>query len=263
MKSTRISKEDVITSNERFYDQISSVYDTVDSRRSDGLDHNWLRSIIQSIHNRLNISFADQELTFLDAGAGSGFLSYMCNDYFSQNYLVDLSQKMLDRIEIKNSIKIKADCDSIPLDDETIHFIGAFATLHHLYQPLDFFKESFRLLKKDGIIYTDHDIEQSFVKNFNLPLKIYRYFFDHGPKYIEASPESTIEDYEISEFHGDTGLCGSELEKELYKIGFREVRATYHWCGGGVPEKILSLMGLKKILSRRGFAPNLRIIAKK
>lgn len=262
MNKNKLTKDDVIKSNEIFYDKIATVYEKVDTRRGTDLDYSWLSEINENIHRSLASRFSE-ELLFVDAGAGSGFLSEKAQKFFRNISLIDLSQAMLDRIHIPNAKKIRGDCSHMPFESNSIHYVGAFATLHHLYDPNEFFKEAFRVLKPGGFLYTDHDIEKSFVRNFKIPLSIFRFFYDHGPKYIAACPESKMEEYEISEFHGGTGLSGKVIVQQLKDAGFSKVEAFYHWEGGGTPEVIVRKAGLKKLMSRRGFAPNLRIIAQK
>jgi len=262
VEKNEISKEEVIQSNKNFYDLIAGVYEKVDTRRNRGLDYSWLRKINDEIFHSLKERFSG-ELEFVDAGAGSGFLADQAKEYFKKISLIDLSAPMLDKINIPNAKKIVGDCTQMPLPDNSVHYIGAFATLHHLFEPRDLFTEAFRVLKNGGVFYSDHDIEESFVRHFKVPLKVFRFFNDHGPKYIAACPQSKMKDYEISEFHGGTGLSGRKLLAQLKEIGFSEINVTYHWNGGGAPEKILDFLKIKKLLSREGFAPNLRIIARK
>ncbi len=263
LERNKITKDQVLQSNKKFYDQIADVYDSVDSRRSQDLSYDWLEQINFKISELIKKRFLNEEIIFVDAGAGSGFLSKKAKKYFRNIHLIDLSPAMLDKIQIDNANKIVGDCTKMPFQDQTIHCVGAFATLHHLYDPLDFFKDAYRVLKPGGFVYTDHDIEYKFVRYFKIPLKIYRYFFDHGPKYISACPECSITDYELSEYHGEIGISGEKLVKALRLIGFTTIEVSYHWEGGGFPEKILGFLKLKKFLSRAGFAPNLRIIASK
>lgn len=263
MNKKDFSKDDVIRSNEVFYDKIASVYEKVDSRRNSGLDFQWLKSINKAIRNQLDEKFPGTKHVFVDAGAGSGFLAENAKEYFSDITLIDLSKAMLDRIDIPGARKIQGDCSRMPLEPDSVHYVGAFATLHHLFDPEEFFREAYRVLATGGILYTDHDIEKSFVSIFKLPLLIFRFFYDHGPKYIHACPESKMEDYEISEFHGGTGLSGKVIVGQLKSIGFSKIRVEYHWDGGGMPEKIVTKLALRSLMSRRGLAPNLRIIAEK
>jgi len=252
-----MNSTEVLEANKRFYDQIASVYEQADSRRADHVDHSWIDPLLQSFNP------AQKPLKFLDAGSGSGFLSLKAQHFFQDLTLVDISQKMLDRIPLKSASKICADCSHIPLPDQSFDVIGAFATLHHLFDPKDFFRETHRLLKPGGILYTDHDIEKHFIQHFGIPLRAYRWFFDHGPKYLKLCPEARKDDYFTSEFHGQRGLDVNVLADQLKALGFEVETKLCHWEGMGPVAKTLSQLKLQKPLTRKGFAPVLRLIARK
>lgn len=262
---SKIDSKAVAAANQRFYDQIAAVYDQVDSRRAGKIDHAWLDDVLARIVATLECSTGRSraELAMLDAGAGSGFLAERASRFFGNLTLLDVSQAMLDRIAIPGARKLKGDCSSIPLGDESIDFIGAFATLHHLFNPSEFFAEAYRVLRKGGVLYCDHDIEQTFVRRFRLPLRAYRALFDHGHGYLEKCPAASKQDYNLSEFHGDRGLDGAELTRSLAALGFKVTTVSYHWDGMGAPAALLKVLGLKNALSARGFAPILRLVAVK
>lgn len=250
----------VATANKNFYDQIASVYDQIDSRRGEN-KHEWIDQVFTHALGLLDKKSGSP--TFLDAGSGSGFLAMKAKEYFKDLVLVDISPAMLEQIPITGQRKIVADCANIPLPDASVDMIGAFATLHHLYSPRDFFKEAARLLKKGGLLYTDHDIECHFVDNFKLPLSLYRHFFDHGIDYLKVCPQAQAEDYHLSEFHGDNGLNAALLKKELEELGFSCLELTYHWQGMGLPGKVIEFSTLDSLFNRPGMAPVFRLIARK
>lgn len=232
--------------NRRFYEAIAPVYEKVDQRRSGARDHGWLKEILRSL--------ARPDAILLDLGAGTAFLSKLALPYFDRVIAADLSPAVLQLIEEPGIEKLCAACEEVPLESGSVDVVAAFATLHHLYDPRETFREAHRLLKSGGKLYTDHDIERSFVGNFRWPLRIYRHFFDHGHKYLAASPELSEQDYALTEFHGENGLSGPALEKALKEIGFREVEITYHWHG---------LLPFTPPWKVKGLSPLLRIIATK
>ncbi len=249
-----VSAHDVARANERFYDRIASVYDQVDSRRSSGDEHAWVDRLLAEMR-------ASSGGRFLDAGLGSGFLARRAVGRFDRVSVLDISKEMLARIDVPGAEKIHGDCTAMPIDDGSVDVVGAFATLHHLFEPVAFFREAHRVLAPGGVLYTDHDIEQRFVRRFKVPLTLHRAFFDHGKGYLRACPEATEADYTLSEFHGDRGLDGPALASALERIGFRSVALTYHWQGMEPFRGALARMGIEQRMSRRGRAPILRLIA--
>lgn len=256
----------IVEANRKVYDNIAHIYDSVDRRRSGQQAHKWIDKILQREHARLSQNKTPSEieqLKFLDAGTGSGFLAYKANQYFKNIVLVDVSQEILNRIDIANAERICSTCEQIPAADNSVDFIGAFATLHHLYSPEEFLQESHRLLKKSGILYTDHDIEYEFVKRFKGPLSIYRKFFDHGHDYIEQSGKITEQDYEMSEYHGHNGVNASSLIKKAQELGFEQLEVSYHWDGMGIIGKTINGLGVNRLLAGRSYSPILRLVLRK
>jgi ubiquinone/menaquinone biosynthesis C-methylase UbiE len=256
---------EVTAANRRFYEQIASVYDEVDSRRGGKTEHAWLDRVLAQAAAGLAAGMGrpTEALEFLDAGAGSGFLAQAASRYFRRITLLDISKPMLERIELPGARRVQGDCCHLPLGSRSVDFVGAFATLHHLHSPDQLFGEAFRVLRPGGLFYCDHDIEQAFVNRFRLPLKLYRALLDHGHDYLHHCPEASAEDYELSEFHGDAGLSSRTLAQQLRERGFEIVEERVHWEGMGAVARVVEVLGLARVLARPGWAPVVRIIARK
>lgn len=261
-KPSLTSLNDVAEANKRFYDQIADIYDQVDSRRGQKNNHLWVNSIIDQIIELLHKNNLKTS-AFLDAGSGTGLLAHRALNRFDRLTLVDISKKMLDRISIPETNKICSDVSFVPVKAASFDAVGGFATLHHLRSTQDFFDEVYRILRPGGVLYTDHDIESQFVCNFRPLLIAYRKCFDHGKDFLRCCPEASEQDYILSEFHGDRGLSGQELEKQLVDSGFKIIRLDYHWEGMGGISSMIQGIGVSKWFKRRGLAPLIRILATK
>ena len=261
--TSSVYQDDVAKANQRFYDQVAGIYDEVDRRRGDHIDHNWVDGVFNNILEILESSKEESELSFLDAASGSGFLAQRARKFFPRMTLLDISRNMLKRIDLPETLKVCSDTCFIPAKESSFDVIGGFATLHHLKSPKKFFQESYRVLRPGGIIYTDHDIESQFVKNFRPMLWLYRKFFDHGKDYLKQCPESSELDYLLSEYHGEEGLSGPKLAEQLSEVGFQIREIVYHWEGMGPAASFLEKLGFSGILKRRGLAPVIRLIAVK
>ena len=101
------------------------------------------------------------------------------------------------------------------------------------------------------------------MNNFRPLLWFYRKLFDHEKDYLAHCPESNEQDYLLSEFHGENGLSGPKLAKELSDIGFLVKQVVYHWEGMDPAANFLKRLGLYKAFKRRGLAPIIRLIAVK
>jgi len=262
--TSSVYQDDVAKANQRFYDQIAGIYDEVDRRRGDHIDHNWVDGVFNNILELLASSKKEvSDLSFLDAASGSGFLAQRARKFFPRMTLLDISRNMLKRIDLPETLKVCSDTCFIPAKESSFDVIGGFATLHHLKSPKKFFQESYRVLRPGGIIYTDHDIESQFVKNFRPMLWLYRKFFDHGKDYLKQCPESSELDYLLSEYHGEEGLSGPKLAEQLSEVGFQIREIVYHWEGMGPAASFLEKLGFSGMLKRRGLAPVIRLIAVK
>ena len=107
------SWDDIADANRRFYDEIAPVYEMVDTRRGQN-KHQWIDPLLRKLKELCSTD--SKELTFLDAGSGSGFLSVKASTHFENLVLVDISKAMIERIDLPKSKKIVADCSNIPLE---------------------------------------------------------------------------------------------------------------------------------------------------
>ena len=138
--SSSIYQDEVAKANQRFYDQIAGVYDEVDRRRGDHIDHTWVDGVLNNILEILGPTKEEPgELSFLDAASGSGFLAQRARNFFPRMTLLDISQNMLKRIDLPETLKICSDTRFIPAKESSFDVVGGFATLHHLKSPKIFF----------------------------------------------------------------------------------------------------------------------------
>ncbi|NUM88048.1 MAG: class I SAM-dependent methyltransferase [Bdellovibrionales bacterium] len=241
------AREKVKNANLRFYEAAAAHYDSIDPRRARER-FPWLESVLRSLHG------AKENAALLDAGAGSGFLLRHARGIFPRRIALDQSPRMLERIRDEDVEKLVGSCEKIPLADGSVDVVAAFAVLHHLHDPLAFFSEAHRVLRKGGAVYTDHDLAAPFAHRFRWPLRIWRLLFDHGPEYLKI-PEISPDDYHWTEYHGNRGLDGEAWREPLTRLGFQRIAVERHWLGGGAAEKVAVLLGLRK----RG--PFLRVTA--
>lgn len=247
---------DVKNANRIFYDLAADVYEQVDGRRNEEVSK-WLDGIIEDLSKKTSGE------TLLDLGCGTGFVMRKASKYFKKIYGIDISQKMVNKIELLPNMKVfTGDIENLPFENESFDVVISVAVLHHISDHTSVIREVYRVLKKEGIFYTDHDIDRRFVKIFYIPLKIYRKIFDAEKRYIKANKNITRELYELSEVHSD-GIDVNNLIRDLKSIGFSEIQVYYHWIGlSNFINNIMKLFGNKRNFLR-GFAPSFSIIAKK
>lgn len=248
-----IDDEKIKEANKEFFNIAAETYEEVDGRR-DEKTSKWLDE---------KIAIMAKETTaenFLDIGCGTGFAMKKSRKYFKNIYGIDISEEMLKKIDF--GTVVCGDIAKMPFQDNFFDAVSCIAVLHHCYNINDVLKDAYRVLKPNGIFYSDHDIDRDFVKKFYILLKLYRQIFNMKRRYLKSNKKLTSTLYDHSEIHQD-GINTVDLEKQLKEIGFKEVIISYHWKGlTGIIDKIINITKSDGY-SRRGFAPSFSIWAKK
>ncbi|MEN5387978.1 methyltransferase domain-containing protein [Aliarcobacter skirrowii] len=93
----------------------------------------------------------------LDIGCGTGFILNIAKDLFDELHGVDITQAMLDKVDVSSgNIKLyNALAQELPFEDKSFDMVTSYAFLHHLEDYKDVLKEAFRVLKPKGIYYID------------------------------------------------------------------------------------------------------------
>lgn len=237
--------------NRQFYDAVAHVYEDVDGRRNDEL-RGWLSNTMKELSNMTSGG------VLLDLGCGSGVVMRSGKQYFRHIYGMDISPNILKLVRKESGNAICGEGAFIPLKDNSVDVVVCFSVLHHIYDHEPLFKEIYRVLKDGGILYIDHDMDKSFMKRSYLSMKLYRYIFDTGKRYLKASQEITREIYKLSEIHAD-GIDSGKILNQLKDIGFNDIKWQYHWFGlNGI---LNTLIGHKRF--KRGLAPLFSVSARK
>ncbi|MGA9045127.1 class I SAM-dependent DNA methyltransferase [Sulfuricurvum sp.] len=132
--------------SERF-NQAAADWDKGDMRQ------NIAHAVFQTITSRVALL---DSMNILDFGAGTGLLSFKIAPLVKSVVGIDLSEKMLEQLEAKNSIhlQVKPMCRDIvtqPLD-EKFHGIVSSMAMHHVEDTAALFKTFYHHLKRDGFI---------------------------------------------------------------------------------------------------------------
>lgn len=154
---------------------------------------------------------------FLDMGCGTGSQLKIAKKYFDEIYGIDCSTEMVKLAKkITSNIKL-GDISKTPFKQHYFDFVNCFSVLHHCYEQRPIIKEAYRLLKKDGVFYSDNDPNQKFYKLFRWWLIIRRFLKKKDPL------------RDIAEYHQKNGIDPKQLKKEFKKIGFKLVGIQYHY----------------------------------
>lgn len=241
-------------SNQLFYDIISDSYETVDGKR-DKTTIQWISKKLKAIQRATNGE------TLLDIGCGSGFVLRYAQPYFKTIVGVDISFEILKNLRKQGYLVVCADVDHLPFKSEQFSVVSCFAVLHHLYAYSSLTEESYRILKTEGIFYSDHDLDKKFEKRFRPLMRLYRTFFNEKKKYLHANSSITSELYHFTEIH-HTGIKTGEIVDLLKKQKFSKVTPSYHWFGL-FPLLTRFCLFFRLRSFQRGNAPLASIVARK
>jgi len=244
----------VVEANKFLYDNIVNVYETIDRRRSDKL-FKWIDTKMEIMSKQTTGE------SILDFGCGTGVIIKSAKKYFKKVYGADVSPKMVDYVKQFCDDAYISDGQHLPFKDESLDAVVCFAVLHHIYDCTSLFNEIHRVLKKGGILYTDHDIDINFVKKFKMFLKIHRGITKPYKNYLnffKLKAEEVKNIYELSEIHSD-GIDSDKTIIQLNKLGFNDIKHHYHWFGLNKYTNII----IRDKIFRKGFAPLFSILARK
>lgn len=240
--------------NQKFYNTISESYEIIDGKR----DQTAIKWISKKLKRIQKIS---EGKILLDIGCGSGFILRNAQPYFRTVVGMDISFEILKKLRKEGNLVVCADVDHLPFKNESFCAISCFAVLHHLCMYSSLTSEAFRVLKKGGVFYSDHDLDKKFEKRFRVLMKLYRTFFNEEKKYLRANSQITSEMYHFTEIH-HTGIKTGEIIELLKKQKFSYVAASYHWFGlFPLLTKFCLFFEIRSL--KRGNAPLASLVAKK
>ncbi|MCL2678865.1 MAG: class I SAM-dependent methyltransferase [Dehalococcoidia bacterium] len=138
-----------MNSHERYsiekYDRIADTYDT-------SLDGKFTAKFKQKMLTFCSVSDGDR---VLDVGCGNGRLIYEISRKAEiKAYGIDISPKMIEVCKQQYG-NIDFDISSgedLPFDDGSFDMLTICCVLHHLNNPVRFFKEAHRVLRKNGTL---------------------------------------------------------------------------------------------------------------
>ena len=150
--SEKYSPEEIKRANVEYHTKMATSYD-------DDQPHFMPENIekVEIIIRNLAERFGNH--TLLDIGCGTGFVLNIAKKYFNNVVGIDLTQAMLDRVDLSGgNVEVKlADTSNLPFNNESFNVITAYGFLHHLPELESTFQETFRCLKFGGVFYADLD----------------------------------------------------------------------------------------------------------
>ena len=122
-----------------------------------------VRGIVEHLQSQLSPAIP---LKALDFGCGTGFMIDLMKNLFSEVHGVDITQEMMDRVDISsgNVFLHESLAEHTAFPEAYFDFASAYSFMDHLFEPSDFLREVFRVLKPGGIFYSDLNPNRDFIE---------------------------------------------------------------------------------------------------
>lgn len=151
--------------NVKAHDRIARRYENIHDEIFNDIEQARLRAALQEAARAIKSGRAD--LKALDVGCGSGNLTKHLIDLGFSTVSADVSENFLKLIEHKFSntglsktLKLNGR-DLADIDDCTFDMAAAYSVLHHVPDYLHLVREMCRVVKPGGIVYLDHEANQT------------------------------------------------------------------------------------------------------
>ncbi|BCJ87828.1 class I SAM-dependent methyltransferase [Effusibacillus dendaii] len=186
----------------------------------------------------------------LDIGCGTGFIIDLAKDLFTEIHGVDVTQAMLDQVDISNGYITlhNTPAEKLPFDDNFFDVVTAYSFIHHVEDYRVILKEAFRVLKPGGVFYIDLEPNKMFwqaiseleaniqIKEENLSDIVKREISSvlHTDSVVEQEFGIDKDTFNKAEYIKSIlgGIDPYEFENECFKTGYRECEVSFQWFLG-------------------------------
>ena len=185
----------------------------------------------------------------IDFGCGTGFMIHLMKDLFTEIHGVDITHDMMKHVDLRSgNIHLHESlAENTPFDDDTFEFATAYSFMDHLFNYKTFLQEAYRVLKPDGIFYSDLNPNRAFIlaienadqisnkdivvsrivtKEIQGALHNGEHYEQHfgmdGNLLEKAEPIKTL----------DKGFDAEEVLAAAHEIGFTQCKLEYEWFLG-------------------------------
>jgi SAM-dependent methyltransferase len=182
----------------------------------------------------------------LDLGCGTGFMINLMKEFVDEITGVDVTQVMLDRVDISGRAKIelvKHDTGSYPAMQGKYDMVTAHSFLHHLYDIKPTITTASKALRKGGVFVNELDPNYYFWEAiskldrngiYSTLVKREVEEVNHKDEDIEKLFGVNPDIYNTAEYGKNIkgGFKEEELIESLLDAGFSKVEIKYHWFLG-------------------------------
>ena len=143
------SRDEVIAANIEVHSKMAATYDIQEPHfRSENKEK--VRRKLQQLRKATGPKL-------LDIGCGTGFIINIAHDLFAEIHGADVTQEMLDRVDLSPGNITLHNCavETLPFADASFNAISAYAFIHHVRDYRVVLAEALRVLKPGGMMYID------------------------------------------------------------------------------------------------------------
>lgn len=239
---TPYKPDDVVTANVAVHSAMAATYNEREPHFRPENQKN-----VRSVLERLAQDTGGGRL--LDLGCGTGFVINLAKDLFRQIDGVDITQPMLDRVDLSsgNIVLHNTRCEDLPFESGTFDAATAYSFLDHLADYSLVLKEAHRVLRPGGKMYADLLPNKRFWDEVNLVGErdgntgIDAPLVKREVEMLMSQHEMVERDYDID---GQTflaaepwktatrGISSRDFAKIAKDIGFSNVEVTFQWYLG-------------------------------
>ena len=158
--------EDKIEFNIKAHDKTAATYDRNHDEIFNDIEQGRLRSVLEEVIDAVKSN--EKSLKALDVGCGSGNLTRHLIDLGVHTVSADVSEGFLRLVEERFSstglcetLKLNGK-DLANIKDQAFDIAAAYSVLHHVPDYLHSVREMCRVLKPGGVIYVDHEANETY-----------------------------------------------------------------------------------------------------
>jgi len=163
-----MQSDEQIQFNREVNDRVSRKYERLHGEIFNAIEQERLKKALSAAVEAVRTGA--QPLKALDYGCGSGNLTRHLIDLGLGTVSADISEGFLALIErnfsqtgVSKVLKINGkDLSNVPSD--AFDLVASYSVLHHVPDYLHIVKEMGRVIKPNGVIYIDHEVNESYFK---------------------------------------------------------------------------------------------------
>lgn len=230
--------QEVLKANIEYHSALAETYDTTQPH--------YRPENVERVGQTLNgLAQRTAGKMLLDIGCGTGFIINIARRCFNRVVGVDVTRKMLDKVEVKegNVQLVLADSAAIPFPAETFDVCTAYGVLHHLQDLGPTLREAFRCLQPGGIFYADQDPNRYYwelmhqLAGLQLNAPVVQQEVESVLKIcetLEASFGLDPQTVALAEYQKieRNGFREEELVGQMEEAGFVSIELRYEWFLG-------------------------------